>query len=162
MTHTDILFNTSFMTATAHALVGGSIAASISNPALAFPLASISHPILDMIPHWDLGLGWRGKNKLTLFAESVLDLIVGIVLAYFIFGRNVDPLYFLSCIFFSEIWDILMMPYLLFDWKFPPFSTAYEFQHKIQKHAKLTLLPWGILTQAATVTGVVLILRVIH
>ncbi len=150
------------MTATAHALVGGAIAASISNPALALPLAALSHPLLDMIPHWDLGNGWRGKNKVTLFAESVLDLTLGIILAFFIFGRNIDPLYLLSCIFFSEIWDILMMPYLLFNWKFPPFSSAYEIQHKIQKHAKLTFLPWGILTQIASVGGVVLVLRTIH
>lgn len=147
------------MTATAHALVGGAIAASISNPAIALPLASISHPILDMIPHWDLGVGWRKKNKVTLFAESVLDLVIGIVLAYFLFGKNINPIYLLTCIFFSEIWDILMMPYLLFNWKFTPFSTAYDWQHKIQSNIKL---PWGILTQAATVTGVVLILRIIH
>lgn len=150
------------MTATAHALVGGAIAASIANPAIALPLASISHPILDMIPHWDLGNGWRGKNKVTLSAESVLDLAVGITLSFFIFGRNVDPFYFLTCIFFSEIWDVLMMPYLLFGWKFPPFSIAYQWQHKIQKHAKLSFLPWGILTQAASVYGVVLLLRAIH
>ena len=147
------------MTATAHALVGGAIAASISNPALGLPLAAISHPILDMIPHWDLGIGWRKKNKVTLFAESVLDLVLGIILAFFIFGRSIDPIYFLSCVFFSEIWDILMMPYLLFKWNFPPFSTAYKLQHKIQSNVKL---PWGILTQAATVYGAVLILRVFH
>lgn len=147
------------MTATAHALVGGAIAASISNPAIGLPLAAASHPILDMIPHWDLGVGWRKKNKVTLLVESVLDLIVGIILAYFIFGRNIDPVYLLTCIFFSEIWDFLMMPYLLFGWNFPPFSTAYKWQHKIQTNIKL---PWGILTQAITVYGVVLALRTIH
>lgn len=155
-------FGPFFMTATAHALVGGAIAASISNPAIALPLASLSHPILDMIPHWDLGNGWRGKNKVTLFVESALDLVFGVALAFLIFGRNIDPVYFLACIFFSEIWDILMMPYLLFNWKFAPFSTAYEVQHKIQKHAKLSFLPWGIITQAATVYGVTLALRFIH
>lgn len=147
------------MTATAHALVGGAIAASITNPAIGLSLAALSHPILDMIPHWDLGVGWRRKNKVTLFAESVLDLSFGIVLAFFIFGRNVDPIYFLACIFFSEIWDILMMPYLLFGWNFPPFSTAYKWQHKIQSNVKL---PWGIVTQAVTVYGAVLVLRAFH
>ena len=147
------------MTATAHALVGGAIAASIPNPAIALPLAALSHPILDMIPHWDLGMGWRKKNKVTLFAESVLDLILGIILAYFLFGKNINPIYFLTCIFFSEIWDILMMPYLLFGWNFVPFSTAYSWQHKIQSNIKL---PWGILTQIGTVTGIVLILRAFH
>lgn len=147
------------MTATAHALVGGAIAASISNPALALPLAALSHPILDMIPHWDLGIGWRGKNKITLFFESVLDLVVGIVLAFFLFGKNVDPIYFLTCIFFSEIWDILMMPYLLFKWDFPPFNTAYKWQHNIQANTKL---PWGILTQVVSVYAIVLALKFIH
>ena len=147
------------MTATAHALVGGAIAASISNPAIALPLATLSHPILDMIPHWDLGVGWRKKNKVTLLVESVLDLIIGIILAYFIFGKNVDPIYLLTCIFFSEVWDILMMPYLLFGWKSAPFSTAYIWQHKIQTNIKL---PWGILTQAVTVGGVVFALRFVH
>lgn len=147
------------MTATAHALVGGAIAAYIPNPAIALPLASLSHPILDMIPHWDLGIGWRKKNKVTLFAESVLDLVVGILLAYFIFGQFTNSIYLLTCIFFSEIWDILMMPYLLFKWNFPPFSTAYKWQHKIQTNIKL---PWGILTQAVTVTGVILVLRTLH
>lgn len=147
------------MTATAHALVGGAIAAAIPNPAMGLPLAAISHPILDMIPHWDFGMGWRKKNKITLFVESALDLIVGIILAFLIFGKLVNPIYFLACIFFSEIWDILMMPYLLFGWNFPPFSTAYKWQHKIQSNIKL---PWGILTQIGTVTGVVLVLRTIH
>lgn len=147
------------MTATAHALVGGAIAASIQNPAVGLPLAAASHPLLDMIPHWDLGMGWRRKHKITLFVESALDLLVGIVLAYFIFGKSVDPVYFLACIFFSEIWDFLMMPYLLFNWKFPPFSTAYKWQHKIQSNVKL---PWGILTQIASVGGVVFALRFVH
>lgn len=147
------------MTATAHALVGGAIAASSIHPAIGLPLAAASHPILDMIPHWDLGVGWRRKNKVTLFVESALDLTAGIVLAYFIFGKSVDPIYFLTCIFFSEIWDFLMMPYLLFNWKFAPFSTAYKWQHKIQSNIKL---PWGIVTQAVTVGGVVFALRFIH
>ena len=146
------------MTATAHALVGGAIAASIPNPAIGLPLAALSHPILDMIPHWDLGVGWRKKNKVTLFVESVLDLIIGIIFAYILFGRLIDPIYFFACIFFSEIWDFLMMPYLLLGWNFPPFSTAYKWQHKIQSNIKL---PWGILTQAATVYAAVLLLRLV-
>src|SRR3989338_11360986 len=93
---------TYWMTATAHALVGGAIAASVINPAIGLPLAALSHPILDMIPHWDLGMGWRKKNKITLFVESSLDLILGIALAYLLFGKFVEPIYFLACIFFSE------------------------------------------------------------
>lgn len=145
------------MTATAHALVGGAIAASIQNPAVGISLAFASHPILDIIPHWDFGIGWRGKNKFTLFLESSLDLILGIVLAFLLFGTNLNPYYFLTCILASEIWDILMMPYLLWGWK-GPFKIFYNIQHKIQSNIKL---PWGILTQAATVYATILLLRLV-
>lgn len=147
------------MTATAHALIGGAIAASVPNPALGISLAAISHPIVDIIPHWDFGLGWRKKSKLLLFFQSCFDLILGLVLTFLIFGKTTNPLYLLVCVFVSESWDILQAPYWLFDWKFFPFSTFYNFQHEINRKAKL---PWGILTQAATVTGLVLVLRTIH
>ena len=147
------------MTATAHAIVGGAIAASFSNPSIGLPLAAASHPILDMIPHWDFGWGWKKKTKFKLFVQSSFDLIFGIVVAYFLFGKSTDTLYLLSAIFMSEVWDILQMPYLLFGWKFFPFSAFYNFGHDTNGKAKL---PWGILTQAATVGGLMLALRTIH
>lgn len=148
------------MTATAHALVGGAIAASTpQNPILGISLAAISHPLLDMIPHWDFGLGWKKKTKALLFFQACFDLILGIVLAFIFFGKSTNPFYLLAVIFVSESWDILQAPYWLFGWKFFPFSNFYNFQHEINRRA---ILPWGILTQAATVTGVVLVLRTFH
>lgn len=146
------------MTATAHALVGGAIAASISNPALGVPLAAISHPLMDMIPHWDYGLGWKKKSKPILFLQSFGDLVFGVVLTFVLFGSSVDHLYLFACILMAESWDILQMPYLLFNWRFP-FSFFYHFGHSTNRKAKM---PWGILTQVATVTAVVLTLRIIH
>lgn len=148
------------MTATAHALIGGSLAAAFpNNPVLGISLSALSHPIVDMIPHWDLGTGWKKKSKFKLFIQAFLDLLLGVVLVFLLFGRMVDPLYLAMAIFMSEVWDILFMPYLLFNWNFFPFSTFYRVQHAIQGKARL---PWGILTQAATVTGLVLVLRNIH
>ena len=147
------------MTATAHALVGGAIAASILNPSIGLPLAALSHPILDMIPHWDFGWGWKKKGKFKLFVQASFDLIFGIAITFLIFGRYTDNLYLISAIFLSEVWDILQMPYLLFGWKFFPFSAFYNFQHDINGKANL---PWGILTQAVTVGGVIFALRFVH
>lgn len=147
------------MTATAHALIGGVIASSVPNPALGITLSAISHPIADMIPHWDFGLGWKKKSKALLFLQSFGDLIFGVILTFLIFGSATDHLYLLICILISESWDILQMPYLLFNWKFPPFSTFYNFGHQTNTKAKI---PWGILTQAATVTGLILALRTIN
>ncbi len=148
------------MTATAHALIGGAIAASTpNNPTLGITLAALSHPILDFIPHWDFGLGWRKKTKILLFLQAMADLIFGVVVTFLFFGKATNPLYLLICIFMSLSWDIMQAPYWLLGWKFFPFSTFYKVQHEINKKARL---PWGILTQAVTVTGVVLALRTIH
>lgn len=147
------------MTATAHALVGGAIAASISNPTIGLPLSALSHPLLDMIPHWDFGWGWRSKNKFILILQSAADLLIGVGLAYYFFGKYADLSYFFASIFLAEVWDMLMFPYIAFNWKFPPFSSFYNVQHKLQGKAKL---PWGILSQAGTVAALALVLKTIH
>lgn len=148
------------MTATTHALIAGAIAAATpDNPSLGITLAALSHPILDMIPHWDFGLGWKKKNKMLLFFQAGGDLIFGIIVTFLLFGKITNPLYLMICILISESWDILQAPYWLFGWKFFPFSAFYNVQHYLNRKAKL---PWGILTQAVTVTGVVLALRVIR
>lgn len=154
MTVTAIL--NSYMTATAHALIGGAIAASIPNPTIGIPLAAISHPLVDMIPHWDFGWGWKKKSKATLFFQSLFDLGFGIFLTFLIFGNTTDRLYLFLAILMAESWDFIQMPYLLLSWKFFPFSTFYKFGHRTNSKAKM---PWGILTQVATVAGLVLVLR---
>lgn len=145
------------MTATAHALVGGAIAASVPNPAVGITLAFVSHPLLDMIPHWDFGRGWRQKTKLRLFIQASLDLLIGSVVAFILFGTNVNFWYFSMCILAAELMDILEIPYWFFNWKFPPFGWIYKIQHEIQGKAKL---PWGILTQAAAVGLIFYILQI--
>ena len=144
------------MTATAHALVGGAIAASISNPAFGLPLAAISHPLIDMIPHCDFGNGWKEKSKLSLFWQASFDLLFGIVLTYLIFGGFTDLAYLTAAVFLSETWDLMQMPYLLLGWK-GPFYMFYKVQHEI--NAKLKF-PWGILTQVVTVASISLFLRI--
>lgn len=147
------------MTATAHALMGGAIAAAVPDPALGITLSALSHPIADMIPHWDFGVGWKKKSKTLLFLQSSGDLIFGVVLTFLLFGNTTNHLYLFLSIFMSESWDLLQMPYLLFNWKFPPFSTFYKFGHRTNGKAKM---PWGIVTQVASVLGLVLALRIIH
>lgn len=143
------------MTATAHALVGGAIAASVPDPIIGLTLAAASHPLLDMIPHWDFGCGWRQKPKIQLFAEGVFDLSIGVLLTFLVFGAHVGSLYLLSCIFMSELWDLLETPYWFLNWDFFPFSSIYQLQSHIQSKASL---PWGILNQVVTVGLIFVIL----
>lgn len=140
------------MTATAHALVGGAIAASVPDPTIGLTLSFASHPILDAIPHWDFGWGWKQKTKLKLFLQASFDLSLGLVISYLIFGKNVNFWYFSACVFASEAWDIMEAPYWFLDWRFPPFSWIYNIQSKMQGKVRL---PWGILTQVASVIATV-------
>lgn len=144
------------MTATAHALVGGAIAFSVQNPALGITLSLLSHPILDFIPHWDFGWGWRKKTKFKLFCEASLDLSLGIMLSYALFGQFMSLPYFFACVMAALLWDFLEIPYWFFNWRFFPFSTLHEIQHHIQGKAKL---PWGVVTQVVTVGLVIIILE---
>lgn len=145
------------MTATAHALVGGAIAASTQNPYLGVTLSALSHPILDMIPHWDFGWDWRGKTKLKLFIQASFDLILGLSLSFLIFGQGISPWYFLACVFAAVAWDIAEIPYWFLDWRFPPFSSIYKIQSSIQ--GKTKTMEMGILTQVITVSLVIFILQ---
>lgn len=147
------------MTATAHALVGGAIAYSIQNPTLGVTLAFISHPVLDFIPHWDFGWGWRKKTKLKLFCEASLDLTAGVLLSYALFGQYTNLNYFLACLFGALLWDLFEIPYWFFNWRFFPFSFLHNIQHNIQGKARL---PWGVLTQIVTVGIIVFVLQIFH
>lgn len=148
------------MTATAHALVGGAIAASVQNPALGISLALASHPLLDLVPHWDFARGWRNKNKAFFLAESVFDGLLGLGLSYLLFGQYINLYYFLAVIFASLSLDILLIPYWFLRWNFPPFSWVYNIQHKM--NTKSSNFSWGIFNQAVTVLGVILVLRILY
>jgi len=65
------------MTATAHALIGASIAVKVVNPILGIPLAIISHFVADLIPHWDAGTNHRQKSLMRLRVEAALDVLLG-------------------------------------------------------------------------------------
>lgn len=146
------------MTATAHALVGGAIAASIKDPTIGIFLSAASHPILDMIPHWDAAWNWREKSKLRFFAEALTDLIVGCLLTFYLFGGKTDFWYLSLAILASVVWDIMEVPFWFFKWHFPPFSWS----HKVQSHLQgKAALPWGIVSQVITVGIIILILNLI-
>ena len=63
------------MTATAHALIGASLAVKITNPYIGLPLAIASHFVADMIPHWDAGTNHKKKSLMRLRAEAALDVL---------------------------------------------------------------------------------------
>lgn len=146
------------MMAATHALVGGIIASSINNPPLGLTLSAISHPLLDLIPHWDLGQGWRQKSKKKLFTECMGDLGAGVVLAYLIFGSRAPLGYLSACIFVSLIWDFLESPYWFLRWNFPPFSWIYSVQSRLHWRAGFL---FGVTTQIITILIILGLLKIL-
>jgi len=143
------------MTSTAHSLVGGAIAASISNPAIALPLAVSSHFLMDALPHWDFGRGWKVKSKLRFLSEAALDGTFGLITTFLIFP-GVDPIYLFCMIIAANLPDLLQIPYWFWEIKLPPFSWAYQIQHKISGHATLAV---GVIIQVLTVGLIMLLLQ---
>ena len=137
------------MIATSHAIVGAAIASAAPDPIIGLLLAFASHFVLDLVPHWDEGLGWEKKSKTRFWAEAILDVTVGFALAFAIFGRSVDTTYLVAAIIAAQLPDWAEAPYLFLGWKFPPFSWVYSVQHHMQWRMGL---PWGAVSQAAVVT----------
>ncbi|MBI4999867.1 hypothetical protein HZB97_03820 [Candidatus Gottesmanbacteria bacterium] len=140
------------MTATAHSLVGASIGKLCPTPVLAIPLAILSNLLMDLIPHWDTGTGWRKRPRIITFFATGFDVILGLFLSFLVFGKTTDSLYLISLILAATLPDYLEAPYLFLGWDFLPFSWFYRFQSKF--HARDGTF-WGIVTQIAIVSPIV-------
>src|SRR3990167_1274917 len=138
------------MTATAHALIGASIAVKFVNPIIGIPLAIISHFVADLIPHWDAGTNHRQKSVIRLKIEAAIDVILGFVLVFVIFRNLVDPVYLFTMVIAAQLPDWIEAPSWMFGFKVPPFSWLDWLGHKLQSRAQL---PWGLVTQIVVVGG---------
>lgn len=102
------------MTATVHAIIGAALATKIGEPvSLAFA-STFSHLLMDCIPHWDFGAGWRMRSKWATGTLAILETLIGITLTYFLFwGKAPLPILTIG-ILFSELPDWLEAPWFLF------------------------------------------------
>lgn len=157
------------MTATAHALVAGAIAVHVGDPVLASVLAFGSHFIMDAVPHWDIGTNWRSRSKSTTGALALIDTILGITVAYFLFAGKAPLPVLALAVFFSLLPDWLETPWYIFfahHKKREPAKNAGFWEklafgiYKMENscHAKAQF-PIGALTQLVTVAFFLTILR---
>lgn len=144
------------MTATAHALIGASIATKIANPYVGIPLAILSHFIADLVPHWDAGTNHRDKSLSRLKIEAAFDVLLGFALAFLLFRNSVEPIYLFTMIIAAQLPDWLEAPSWMFGFKVPPFSWLDWLGHKLQSRLQL---PWGLVTQVVVV-GLFLLISV--
>lgn len=136
------------MTATAHALIGASLAVKITNPYLGIPLAIASHFAADLIPHWDAGTNHKKKSRNRLIAEAALDVLLGFALVFLLFGNIVNPVYLWTMVVAAQLPDWLEAPSFMLGWHVPPFSWVDWLGHKLQSRMQL---PWGLVTQVVIV-----------
>ena len=138
------------MTATGHALVGTLIAAKISNPALAVPLALLSHFAADILPHWDVGTQRRKKTRERLIFEVIGDVLLGFALSFFLlaFLPATNIAYAFLIIIVAQLPDWLMAPYYFFRIRFPLFVWSYRFQKNFNHDLAF---PWGVISQIVAV-----------
>lgn len=150
------------MTATGHAVLGTIIAAKVGNPALAIPLALLSHVAADMFPHWDVatnGTTKGKKNKRRLFILSFFDVLLGFALSfvilYFFFSKTSTSYAFLLIIV-SQFFDWMVAPYYFFNIDLPPFNWTYKFQKLFDNELDK---PWGIINQVAVLLVIVILAK---
>lgn len=156
------------MTATAHALVAGTIATQVAHPVLAPILALFSHYIMDAVPHWDFGTNWRSRSKFATGAIAIAETLFGITLTYFLFRGKADSLHLLTTVIASELPDWMEAPWYIFfahSQKTKPSQKAglleritfriYKMENTF--HTK-TDFPLGVFTQVAVVAFFFLLL----
>lgn len=140
------------MTATAHALIGASIAVKIASPYVGIPLAIFSHFAADLIPHWDAGTNRRQKSLTRLRIEATFDVLLGFALSFLLFRNLVDPTYLFTMIIAAQLPDWLEAPASKFGIRIPPFTWSEWLGHKLQNRMQL---PWGLVTQIVIVGALV-------
>lgn len=147
------------MTATGHAVIGTVIAAKVGNPALAIPLALVSHIVADFIPHWDTATNRDKKGMQRVFYESVVDVLLSFFLSFlllfFLFPKTNIPYAFLI-ILAAQSFDWLLAPYYFFGVK--AFKWAYDLSKKFNRELDK---PWGIINQVAILILLVVVAKVL-
>ena len=144
------------MTATAHALIGASIARIVPDPVIGLPLALFSHFICDKVPHWDPMTTAKEKSRRLILYQTVADVLVGyflVFLFFFVFTQSANPTYILLSAFVAQLPDWLEIPYVFLDSKTPPFYQNYKFQkwlHDVGFNARMRA-PWGVVTQLVVI-----------
>lgn len=141
------------MTATNHALAGMLIAVTIKQPALALPLALLSHLLLDFIPHFgdDTAKPWN-KTFLTILGIDAFGTLSVLALGTLLFPHL--WLLVVVCGFLGTFLDFLWILYFGFGMRGWLFTFLKELQHEF---------PWGwgveLVFAIYATTGLVLLAR---
>jgi hypothetical protein len=128
------------MLETPHALVGMVFAAIIPNPLVGWPLAFLSHFLVDMLPHWN----WQPDARPWSLLGIILDLVLLQICLVHLVLQSPLKLILAGGAFFAILPDLLEAPYIFLDYNNRYLKNLMQFQKRIQN--KIPPLP-GLVTQ---------------
>ncbi len=136
------------MLAATHALAGAIFATQLNHPGVSLAAAFISHPLLDLFPHWDFNSRWTKRSKTRTFFLSAIDSGSGMLLGVLLFGTK-ENLFFLLLTMLTAQWaDFLEAPYHFGAQDVPFFKCIKHLQHLWHTKAPW---PWGFYPQLAII-----------
>jgi len=143
------------VTASNHVVTGALIAANIRNPAMALPLALVSHFVLDALPHFGKVSHTTKKYMVILCSDMV---VASSFLGYLLLTRPNYWLLMMACGIIAAAPDLMWFPRF---WKeihgkvsHKPVDKITQFHSKIQWGER----PWGIIIELLWFFGIVFLL----
>jgi hypothetical protein len=149
---------------TPHTIVAAVIAAKTSNPALAIPMALLSHFVLDEMPHWNPHITTQKgdvkvidpKSMKIIIIDSSLALLGGSAIALSFLPDIKKTLLIFACCFLAVLPDLMEAPYIFLNYKSKFLKKWLSFQKQHQFNIGMF---WGIVTQIITVTAALVWLK---
>ena len=139
------------MLSTAHLMTGAAVASSTHNPWEIIVISIVLHFVWDSFPHWDPD--YEKWNKRDWYLVASLDMLLGILLVFWVVGANLNWLIMIG-MFFSILPDILTMVIIL--GKIKILKPYLEWHKKIQNVAKLK---YGLIFQIIVVVVSVIVIK---
>lgn len=94
-----------------HVATGVLVATIFSQPALALPLALLSHFVIDAIPHWDYKIGNNvAYQQLAMMLDLTLSLSLLLILSV---SLDSSTRLVIACGFLAALPDAMWLPYIL-------------------------------------------------
>lgn len=98
------------MTGINHALTGALVASAIKQPALALPLAFLSHFVIDALPHWNYRIGNLKKRHMAMAIDLIASLLLLVILSQTV---NADAWVVFAGGILGILPDTMWLPYFL-------------------------------------------------
>jgi hypothetical protein len=135
------------MTATNHGLAGAVIGLSLTAPAIALPVALLSHFVLDSVPHFGGIEFYKSPKQRRIFhSYLIIDAILLLGLIGFLIISSAGWLA-LACLFLAGCPDFVQAYKYLFDKQFRIMPTQNHWFTRFHKKIQWSETPQGLLVE---------------